>query len=276
MPVTKRSRGWVFTWNNYTLHDLAYLNDLQCKYLIYGKEVGKQGTPHLQGYIHYHTLKSMAQVVKDMKRNHVEIAKWEDNAIKYCKKDGNFFEKGEKPLTAKVKGAKGKEYWDEQLKLIRDGKHEDVDSKLQITLARNIDYIYNKYNAKKKLEDTTEQNIWYWGPTGSGKSRKAREDCGDKQPYLKMCNKWWDHYQDEDIVLIEDFDKVHQVLIHHMKIWADRYPFLAEIKNCTRKIRPRKIIVTSNYHPMEIWDKKNDVDPIIRRFKIIEINTSFS
>eukprot|EP00965_Chrysotila_dentata_P098512 3256166-Pleurochrysis_carterae.AAC.1 len=85
-----------------------------------------------------------------------------------------------------------------------------------------------------------------------------------------MCNKWWDGYVDHDVCLIEDFDKAHNVLGHHMKIWADRYPFMAEIKGSAIKIRPRLVIVTSNYHPSHIWQDDTTLGPIMRRFKCVE------
>lgn len=107
--------------------------------------------------------------------------------------------------------------------------------------------------------------LWYYGPTGTGKFCSAREEYPEL--YLKMCNKWWDNYQGEDVVLLEDFDEDHAKLVHHLKIWGDCYPFPAEVKGGSIKIRPKLIIVISNYKIEDIWSKKSDYEPILRRFK---------
>lgn len=52
----RMSKGlyWTFTLNNYTAEEEGSMMDAlaeQCIYLIVGKEVGEEGTPHLQGYL---------------------------------------------------------------------------------------------------------------------------------------------------------------------------------------------------------------------------------
>lgn len=36
-------------------------------------------------------------------------------------------------------------------------------------------------------------------------------------------------------------------LLHHLKLWSDRYQILFEQKNLTVSARPKRIIITSNY-----------------------------
>jgi len=86
-------------------------------------------------------------------------------------------------------------------------------------------------------------------------------------------NKWWCGYQHQLNVIVDDFDKSHNYMGYYLKIWADMYSFNAEIKNGSMFIRPEHIIVTSNYHPNDIWDDNTTIEPIRRRFKVIRFRT---
>lgn len=52
---------------------------------------------------------------------------------------------------------------------------------------------------------------------------------------------------------MEDIDPTHAVLGHHIKIWADRYPFIGEAKGGAVAPSYQKFVITSQYHPSEIF-----------------------
>jgi len=264
-----RARPWRFTHNNY---DGTYVEDnVECEYIIYGKEIAPTtGTPHLQGFIYFKSLKSQKQLRALLPDCDVRISDFPEQCIAYCKKDGDFTERGECPTFDKraACGAGEKRRWDLIRIAAEEGRDEDLPDdirykNLQLNKRHRIEYLRSR-----PLADTETQMLWYWGEAGTGKSRKAREDYPDA--YLKGCNKWCDGAESADVWIIEDFDRKHDVLCHHLKLWGDRYPFSAEIKGGIIKLRPKLIIVTSNYHPHSIWSDPSDYEPILRRFKCIE------
>lgn len=105
MPATgPRAKYWCFTLNNYTADDVARLSApiAEVEYMVFGKEVGESGTPHLQGTICFQTRKRMLQVKALIGHNpHLEVVKYLEQSIEYCKKDGDFRETGIQPSLKK-------------------------------------------------------------------------------------------------------------------------------------------------------------------------------
>ena len=244
--------------------------DASVRCIMYGKEKGeKEGTPHLQGFVVFHTKKSFKQVTKVI-RGHVMVMKGRiDQNVTYCSKDGDVTVHGEIPMSQKKKGEKGKECYEEALKHARVGEFDKIDAALWTRYDKMYMREYKRHRPKPVTLDSLE-NEWLYGTTGTGKSRMVREKYPDA--YIKSANtKWWDHYVDQEVVIIEDFDKFHVKHGYDLKIWGDHYPFPAETKGSTMMIRPKKIIITSNYTPEEIWDDETTYGPINRRFKVQRI-----
>lgn len=271
------SRNYVFTVNNYDDEDehqvyaLAWENLV--RYICVGKEVGESGTRHLQGFVCFSQPKSLNQVKKLFPTAHFEEKRGTfQQASDYCKKDGDYFEWGSLPMDDNRKGDAGAAAMEELMQrtceCIRKGDYKSIPYAATHHIKAAEYRVLKEAQQDRNLDiiDGEMEHLWYYGKAGTGKSRKARDE--NPGAYLKMCNKWWDGYNGQDVVIIEDFDKDHKVLNHHMKIWADRYPFPAEVKGGKIDIRPKKVIVTSNYHPGEIWQEEQELRPILRRFKI--------
>lgn len=266
------ARRWCFTWNNYPADHESIINGWpRVQYAVVGRETAPTtGTPHLQGYVVFTTSQRLSAVRQLSPTAHWSMAVGTSAQNReYCTKSGDFFEIGECPdqVAARARAAgsaataeKYKRAWD-QAKL---GSIEEIDPSLRIRHYGTLRMIQKDYMVKPPdAPDVT--GVWIWGPPGTGKSFTARRDYPGA--YMKMQNKWWDGYQDEPNVLLDDYDC--KELGHHLKIWCDRYSFLAESKGSARHIRPARIIITSNYSIEFIFGN----DPVLvaalrRRFDV--------
>lgn len=104
----KQRRGWVFTLNNYTdeefesMQDIVYHPKAGIDYIVYGKEVGKEGTPHLQGFLYSKKKVTRGRLKKLIPRAHFEEQKGTiAEAICYSMKDEDWYEAGERPRQGK-------------------------------------------------------------------------------------------------------------------------------------------------------------------------------
>lgn len=279
--MDNRKRNFCVTHNNYTeqtIEDYVGLDGL--KYIVIGREIAPStGTPHLQITLCWTHAKTLTATKSKLPAGnpHIEICQDVFASIEYCKKEGDFIESGVMPVDQRTKGEKEQERWDNILRNAQLGELDQIPSKVRLTMCRNIDFVRQKYLRAQGLEDSVYTHIWMYGPSRTGKSFKARQLAKEYgfSLYLKQCNKWWDGYNNEDMVLIEDFGTGeaidgHACLLHHIKIWADRYPFPVEVKGGGYAIRPKLLVITSNYHPFQIWPRSSEYDPISQRFNIWE------
>lgn len=72
-----KARCYSITINNYTDEDLKNLDVIKnsCKSYGWQSEIGKDGTPHLQGYLYFKNAKSFKVLKKILPRAHIEIAR---------------------------------------------------------------------------------------------------------------------------------------------------------------------------------------------------------
>jgi len=276
MSHTTRTRTWCFTLNNYNDVHIKHIKEvlaLHARYVVFGKEVGKQGTPHLQGYVYFTNAKQRQAVARLLPNAWLDVANGSaEKNRKYCTKEGDFWEQGEIPMEASVARAKGgagnAARYATAIELAKNGNIgaiERDDPQLYLLHGPRLESLYAPNHGPMDGELLHE---WWVGPTGAGKSRLLWELYPNHFP--KPLNKWWDGYRHEEVVAIEEWAPKNDCTASALKRWADRFPFTGEIKGGVKqRLRPKKIIVLSNYTIQQCFLNSEDMDPILRRFTVM-------
>lgn len=283
-----QARNWVFTINNYTPEIENRLKELECEWMIFGHEIGENGTRHLQGAIHF-SGKRDAKALGKLFPWHLEVMRGSCQDSKtYCTKEDQtgYFEKGIIPETGSKKGAEAtKRKWQECIELAKEEKFEELEEKYPNYYVSHL-YKWKQIAADSKkdasMEDVDDKGLkkhflWLWGPPGTGKSHTARRISRElkcEEPYLKDLNKWWNGYKHQKVTIIEEASpKACEYLGSYFKKWCDKWSFTAECKGTViPSCRPDIIIVTSNYDIDSCFPEINDSDPIHRRFTEIHLS----
>lgn len=263
-----RFRRVCFTINNPTEEDtLAVMDTDSWQCLIWKLEIGKSGTPHIQGYgelLQQQYKEKLRKILGG--RAHIEPSKgtYEQN-LKYCSKDGSLdFEFG----TPRKQGSRT------DIKTAREivttGGMRAVVEQVDSYQAWRAAEMYLKYTDPPRTEKPYV--IWLYGETGAGKSRVAQLIAPDA--YWKDGTKWWDGYDRHQAVIIDDFRSTHWTLDYMLRL-LDRYPCRVEVKGGSRQFVADVIIITSPYPPTLTYSATaEDIGQLIRRIdEINEVST---
>lgn len=270
----KKYKAWCFT----DFNDEFTFNPELMEYAIVGEEICPDtGRRHGQGYVYFTNRQYFSGAKQHIgPRCHIEKARGSisDN-VAYCSKDGRYKESGTRPKEAGQSGAEAtKRKWIQIYETAKSGNLDAIEKEVLIRHYNSLRRIAfdHAHTSSRTLHHLPRVGLWIHGEPGVGKSRFVRRRYSSL--FEKQINKWWDGYRGQDIVLLDDLDVVHHVLGHHIKRWADIYPFNAEVKGGAMTIRPRGVIVTSNYAPSDIWSDSSMIDAITRRFEVYINQTS--
>lgn len=289
----KRHRNYCFTINNPNLEDCKNLRALkfEATYLLMGNENNwKYGMPefatsrpnsthHFQCFVVLKDGKTRSAFKRIVPRAHFEVCGGSpESNITYCTKDGEYLEFGTRPMTQAQKGQVGgeaeKERWKHMRELakVRDWETFEQEYPRELTLHQPcFERVAIANGPCLDMADGSVIGVWIYGPTGTGKTYHVRHNMVDdpKKIYPKGINRWWCGYKQDqhELVLIDDLSKFHVKIADDLKVWVQEYEFLAEFKGGHFMIRPKQVVVTSNYRIEEIWDDAITRETLWRRFK---------
>ena len=294
--TNKRPRSVCFTLNNYSdlelnkLRQYGFSNNL--KYLVFQLERGSSGTAHIQGYASAHNPKTFDGWKSIIgARAHIESARGtaEENKA-YCTKPEG------RDATARprlrVLDSAAEEYTvgdcgPYEFGLVpKQGLRSDLDSlaraaadpaksMLDVFEANPEGFLkYSKgVNAIRGLVNPRRSEktrvVWFYGPTGTGKSRVANEIA--PTAYWKAGGtKWWCGYQGDLSVIIDDYRR-DLCTFHQLLTLLDRYPCLVENKGGSAQFVSNLVIITSPKSPEDTWEGRTDEDlmQLARRIEVI-------
>lgn len=253
-----RVRNWCWTVNNWDDTHVTAVTDMpNVNYTVFGKEVGESGTPHLQGYTEFSKQLRLSACKKLLPTAHWEPrAGTREQAREYCMKDGDVTEIGR---WAQKRGRRTD--LEDAMSEVKEGKSElELAESHPATWARNYRALERYRRLVTKKKDWKPVVKVYYGPTGVGKSRQAREEMPDA---YELSSEWWDGYDGHADIIIDEFNG--WIPLHMLLRILDYGSLNVPIKGGMVPFRGRRIIITSHYHPTEWYSDTSRYPELERR-----------
>lgn len=228
------------------------------------------GRFHIQGYCQLVTKKRMAQVKEILCENtaHLEVARDPGASWDYCGKEDSRvagpWSRGSRP------GKKGerndlKRAWE----LVKGGASD-------ATLFEEVTGVAFKYQrgiqaARAACSVPRDKNVApevqiLWGPSGTGKSRRAIEENPEAFILTKPSENgtlWWDGYSGQKVVIIDEF--YGWIKYDFLLRILDRYPLRVQVKGGSVDLAATKFVFTSNKQWEDWYLGIDDVSALRRR-----------
>ena len=278
VPVRSASkhRNFVLTWNNPGSAEefQQMLSGLSPTFYIFQLETGEQGTPHFQGCVCFKNPRAFRAVTRGLPGVHVDVMRGTvAQAVAYCTKEetrtGEIISFGTQPRNGGNAG--GRSDLDTVADSITGGAYLRT-----IAAEHPVEFIkFNKgierlIGLRDKPRDTPTKVYWYYGRTGTGKSRAACAEAPDAY-WKDPSSSWWCGYEGHDDVIIDDY-RLDFCKFSQLLRYFDRYPLTVQIKGGSRQFRPKRIFVTAPQSPTEMWSSRTeeDIQQLLRRITEIK------
>lgn len=269
------SRNWC--WTSFKTEGCPITEKVgeAIRYLVYQKEkCPVSGREHLQGYIQFSTQKRLkgAKAFFTDPAVHMEVSRGTaDRAREYCmKEDSRITPPVEEGVFCAGKGIRN------DLATLA----KKIEDKIEPSGVEWIRYHRGIQAYKDRLVPVrkwkTEVTI-LWGKTNLGKSRWVQEQAGPEAYWKMPDNKWWDGYEGQEVVVIDDIEWSAFGRSYLLNLW-DRYPFRVERKGGSVQFAAKRLYITTNVDPNTILDTERlrRVDHLLHAEQVLQVpgNTS--
>lgn len=257
--------------------------ELLVKYMAWGNEVcPTTEKEHAQMFICFKAKtdwdKAKEIIQKWMPTAHVEpmVGSLKQNEL-YCSKAGDYTEWGEKPK----QGARLdiKKYTDQ----IRSGEttvNKILEAEPEVVQRMGKVLVMTEAQVmRRKYRTWMTEGIWYWGPTGCGKSHKAYEtflELGPDKCYMwSEDSGWWDQLTpDHECIIIDEFRG--EIKFNLLLRILDKWPlYLKGRYGAGCSLMAKKVIITSALPPERVYanmtDQEDRIDQLLRRLTVVDM-----